>query len=107
MLPLPLTTFISAVLLHIRRSDTWVLNFDRNSLIIKPTTFISILVDVGDNGNSYHTPPAALLLSKTVIFFPAARRWPALTTPLMPAPMIATRWIVLSDIMFFTNLFRR
>src|ERR1700744_5854126 len=98
MFPFPLITFISAVLLHIRRFDTWVLNFDRNSLIIKPARFVSILVNVGDNGKSHHTPPAALLLSKTVTFIPAARRWPALTTPLMPAPMTATRWIVLSDI---------
>lgn len=43
---------------------------------------------------SHQTPPAASFLSKTVTWSPAARRWPALTTPLIPAPITATRLIV-------------
>jgi hypothetical protein len=43
------------------------------------------------NDYIYQTPPAAWLLSKTVTSIPTAKRWPAVTTPLIPAPMTATR----------------
>jgi hypothetical protein len=43
------------------------------------------------NCPTYQMPPAAVDLSKTVTFRPARCKWAADTTPLIPAPMMATR----------------
>lgn len=93
-------SFVFVELFHACWVNRWILKFDRHPFVIKP---IFNIVSVGNNlcdlsEEIYQTPPAALLRSKTLTSSPAARRWPALTTPLIPAPMTATRFKGCSDI---------
>jgi hypothetical protein len=46
---------------------------------------------------AHQTPPAALFRSKTVTSIPVALRCAAVTTPLIPAPIIATRLVLIGD----------